>query len=636
MQNTTEPPQAARSNRSEFLKAALSYAARGWPVFPLKPGGKEPVIPKREGGQGYLDATTDPSRITAWWNRWPDANIGIRTGEQSGILTLDVDHPASLEALEADQGKLPETRTHATGSGGMHYLFSYPQTGERFGNSSGTLPHGLDVRGEGGYIVAPPSRTTRLYEVLDPPPLSDPPEWFLQAIREPQRSSVEEVVGRPTTRGPELSATLDGPPIPQGQRNKTLTRIAGTLHDGSRTLGELTSDLLGVNTARCTPPLPEVEVTKIATSIHRKAPSKRKAPEVSPEVFETLQGIEADCEQREWRGMGGKSERSVYVALIKAARRCGVMIPTGVRVSISVRELALAAAVNKRSLLDYWEKGERKPGIITRLKKKGVIRSDSYGRSGIKAGAFVLVAPTLQTFTTHPSTALLRKGECGSGESLRSPRKAPYTAPRLRWSAPRCDRIGDEYVRSTIQRLGKTCEQAIDVLEATGGSFERYHDLAAAVNIKRPYDFRRRHLAKLEKAEVVECSGDKVSLTRDWLEALNRERKITGEIRAEWRDRERYEREREAYRNRRKVKVESVPQVVGGEIRELSYAPKPDPVLIAILREYLRRRPERIGEPVSWFRVALWADLNLSEKPDAGALAVALEEVRSALDFVTS
>src|SRR5215218_3361665 len=166
-----------RARRADRLRAALDYGARGVPVYPLVPGEKNPVIrrcpeAKRlkltgaalaehartcpRDGHGFHDATTDPSRITAWFNRWPLANIGTPTGERSGILALDVDPDkggdASLDALEAEDGKLPATRTHASGSGGTHYLLRYPE-GSGIRNSAGKLASGLDIRGEGGYIV---------------------------------------------------------------------------------------------------------------------------------------------------------------------------------------------------------------------------------------------------------------------------------------------------------------------------------------------------------------------------------------------------------------------------------------------------------------------------------------------------
>lgn len=94
--------------------AALAYAGRGIPVFRLRPGTKEPF----HGSRGFYDATTDPKTIRRWWRESPSANIGIPTGRVSGVLALDVDRPAGLDALEAEHGELPATRTHGTGSGG--------------------------------------------------------------------------------------------------------------------------------------------------------------------------------------------------------------------------------------------------------------------------------------------------------------------------------------------------------------------------------------------------------------------------------------------------------------------------------------------------------------------------------------
>jgi hypothetical protein len=151
--------------RTTKLRAALGDAKKGIPVFPCKPGGKEPLT-----ANGYLDASTDNSRITAWWNRWPEANIGMPTGERSGFWVLDVDKDrwgfGTLEALEAEHGALPPTYTVKTGRGGMHLYFRYPTDGSTIRSSSGKLGMGLDVRGEGGYVLVPPSTTEGAYERL--------------------------------------------------------------------------------------------------------------------------------------------------------------------------------------------------------------------------------------------------------------------------------------------------------------------------------------------------------------------------------------------------------------------------------------------------------------------------------------
>ncbi len=594
-------PESAKSNnatRSDRLRAALDYAARGWPVFPCRTGGKEPLTPR-----GHLDATTDPSRITAWWNRWPEANIGVPTGERSGIFALDVDQPAGLEELERKHGKLPATRTHGTGSGGMHYLYRYP-AGANIRNSAGKLAEGLDVRAEGGYVIVPPSSTTRPYELLDDLPLAETPERVIEALTQAQ-SPASGRAGR-GTRTTTAVADLDGP-IPAGARDDKLASIAGRLHDG-RDLEELTAGLLEVNAARCRPPLPDTQVEKIARSIHRRQPCKQSA-RAEPETLEALDGIEARLWRIGWRGMGELSARDVYVALIKAGRSHGELIPAGVRISISVRALALSAAVSKRTA-HY---------AIKRLKAAGLIRSDNAERSGTRSGALVLLIGGATRANLHHSTTRRRRDS--SGATLR--------APRLRWSAPIIERVGDEVFRSTLRRLGKSCGAVIDALERAGGS-ATVEELADALHKSRTRDLRRRTVARLEAAQVVECSGDTVALARDWLDALNIERENAGEIDAHRRDMARFAREREAYANRDSIKPGPVPErppdISAGSIEELHHVEDVAPELVEALAAYLDRNPRRRDEAPSWLSVAMWADGYLPEKPAPAAVEVALIE----------
>src|SRR5215213_2038214 len=174
------------SNNTTLMKAALSQAGNGKPVFPLKRSGKEPLT-----DHGHYDATTDPRRIHMWWNRYPGANIGIPTGERSGILVVDHDTykegTASLEEVEAVLGPVSEGVTIETGSGGRQYLFRYPE-GSNIRNAAGVLP-GVDIRGEGGYILAPGSVTQGVYKRLDDRPLSDAPGQLIDTLTEPQRAS---------------------------------------------------------------------------------------------------------------------------------------------------------------------------------------------------------------------------------------------------------------------------------------------------------------------------------------------------------------------------------------------------------------------------------------------------------------
>jgi hypothetical protein len=133
-----------------MLAHALTYAALGWPVFPCKPGTKNPATP-----HGFKDATTDPAVITRWFEG-TDNNIGLATGPHFWVLDID---PAkggeeSLDALEAKQGRLPNTLTAATRNGGTHLYFRGVPGLKCSASKAGP---GLDVRAEGGYVLAPPS-----------------------------------------------------------------------------------------------------------------------------------------------------------------------------------------------------------------------------------------------------------------------------------------------------------------------------------------------------------------------------------------------------------------------------------------------------------------------------------------------
>lgn len=142
------------------LNAALIYAAHGIPVFPCDPTpgdrAKRPLTP-----HGFKDASTDEARISAFWNRRPDALIGVPTGPPSGVFVVDVDYradgskngwPVFREKLDA---VMPDTLRARSGGGGMHFFLRYP--GTKLRNSEGRIGAHVDTRGDGGYIIAPPS-----------------------------------------------------------------------------------------------------------------------------------------------------------------------------------------------------------------------------------------------------------------------------------------------------------------------------------------------------------------------------------------------------------------------------------------------------------------------------------------------
>ncbi len=171
-----------------LLRAALCYAARGWRVFPLRPGGKVPLT-----ASGFHDATTDPASLRAWWARHERANIGVATGAASGLWVLDVDRHgadgvAALAALESARGALPATLLQQTPSGGHHRFFRAGD-GLAIRNSAGRIAPGIDVRGEGGYVAVAPSlglagTAYRWAERADPAAaLAAAPDWLVELAR---------------------------------------------------------------------------------------------------------------------------------------------------------------------------------------------------------------------------------------------------------------------------------------------------------------------------------------------------------------------------------------------------------------------------------------------------------------------
>ncbi len=138
-----------------LVEQALEYASRGWYVFPCR--GKVPLT-----HNGFKEASIDPVKINEWWTEWPDANIAVATGKISGIIVVDVDvkkgvgGDESLFVLEEKFGKLPETLRSVTPSGGSHYFFRQPE-GLDIPCKVG-IEKGIDIRGDGGYVILPPSK----------------------------------------------------------------------------------------------------------------------------------------------------------------------------------------------------------------------------------------------------------------------------------------------------------------------------------------------------------------------------------------------------------------------------------------------------------------------------------------------
>ncbi len=278
-----------------LLDAALAYGRRGWYVFPVfepvgfwcacgDPKCEHPAKHPRTA-RGLLDATTNETQIRKWWQRWPNANIGIACGP-SGLIVLDVDprHDGdeSLRRLVADYGEL-DTLVALSGSGEHHYFQDSIATASR-SNVFATHP-GIDVRAKGGYVIAPPSKhvSGRSYEwelssPEEPAPL---PTWLAKLLTARER---EPIVGGD-----------DDQPIAEGARNDTLTRLAGRFRRQGMTAQAIEDALLATNRRQCVPALPEREIRIIARSIGRYAPAQNGVAYVQQAGEAT-----ADADAPEW------------------------------------------------------------------------------------------------------------------------------------------------------------------------------------------------------------------------------------------------------------------------------------------------------------------------------------------------
>jgi len=213
---------------------ALGYAKTGWPVFPCHPKNKRPLI------QNWPEiASTDPAIIEHWWGKYPDAMIGVPTGPRSGIFVVDVDRDLSKnldgEAALAALGPIPDTATVETPRGGKHYYFLY-DVDSPVRNSAGSIARGVDVRGDGGYVIAAGSvnaegREYKWHYPIGLFPVEPAPEWLLAALRVPKKQLnviIEPALGKDaayfnTVLTSEVAKVSGAAP---GARNDTLNKAS--------------------------------------------------------------------------------------------------------------------------------------------------------------------------------------------------------------------------------------------------------------------------------------------------------------------------------------------------------------------------------------------------------------------------
>lgn len=283
----------------KMLKAALEYAMEGWAVIPLhtptpygkcscknpncKNQGKHPRIRNWQN-----NGSTSPDQIRKWWKQWPDANIGLVTGEQNQIFVLDVDPghggDVSLDRLTDEHGDLPETPRQQTGSGGEHYVFQLPK-GVKIRNKVelNGLP-GLDVRGNGGMIVVEPSRSVKgsyewyIEEELTTVAPAPAPEWLVKLVSQGDRQKRQEA-----GRLPEK--------IKEGARRNALVSLAGTLRRRGVHPDAILESLRATNEKQMEEPLEDSEVVHVWENCNWPAENPisaaPEAPAKPPKKFAT-------------------------------------------------------------------------------------------------------------------------------------------------------------------------------------------------------------------------------------------------------------------------------------------------------------------------------------------------------------
>ena len=269
-----------------LIDAALFYVeSLDWAVFPCfgirsdtscscnagsncKSPGKHPIT-----DTGFKEATNDPRKVRSWWEQYPEANVAVATGSISGFDVLDIDPrnggDRSISALETRFGLLPSTLETKTGGGGRHLFFQHQQD---LRNKVDFQP-GLDVRAEGGYVIAPPSRHAngQHYEFSRAPKpekthIAPWPAALFAMLYHPRENTMY---------------TDSRHTIPQGRRNSTLASLAGTMQKRGMTKGAIAAALLTDNRERCKPPLEDQEVIRIAESIAKYAPDEPASSFVS-------------------------------------------------------------------------------------------------------------------------------------------------------------------------------------------------------------------------------------------------------------------------------------------------------------------------------------------------------------------
>ena len=315
-----------------ILDAALEYAEHGFAVFPVKRSDKSPLTL-----HGLKDASTDPDTIRMWWKVHPDANVAIATGRASGnTFVIDVDikpgegkhGDESLLAWQAQRGDFPNTAVAVTGSGGLHYWFRYKGI-EHFRNTVDALP-GVDIRGDGAYVVVPPSvyadgslyRWENNVSVCDDE-VADANLSVLGLLAQNRKEERTEQAPRNSVKD-----------VQKGSRNSTIYKYA-CAQRGQDVPYEVALEAARMLNSGWSEPLPDAELVKTVTSAFKYEPNERtiytppSAPIEDDDELEAPTVDEFEEEEVEWIipgylprgqisilcGNGGTGKTSLWVSL---------------------------------------------------------------------------------------------------------------------------------------------------------------------------------------------------------------------------------------------------------------------------------------------------------------------------------
>jgi len=568
--------------RSKVLRHRLGYAEKGIMTSPADVEKKKPHL------RGWQEkATTDPRRIHMESNRWSRAGILMPTGKKNRRWVFDVDELEYLPKLEKELGiQLRGTTTEiVTPSGGLHLHFLWPEDeGPDLRNSVGkTIKdgfEGLDVRGEGGQVLLPPSAGYSFGNQL--PSVEAPPE-LVEWVRNRSSRRREKEGGqssRPRVEVPE------GEPVLEGGRNNALFWGCFDKRQEGASPAEVEGWGLAFNLARCVPALDEAEVIRTAGSA-ASYPVRRKG--VSAEVEEIIENAWRDWFENMLSGGGRSKLRDCFRVLLEFGGRFGEFIEVivegeirrAVAVSVSARQGALPAATSHMTF----------SRSMRRLVEAGAVILGGEERKEEEAQTWLILDPATKCYTpTSPPLGDVRGV---------TPCREPLQTPCFRWRG----------------LVGNTGGGVLVAAEAFGP--QTADEVAERLGWSRKRDLKTRHLDRLVELRLLEeergiyrIPGDyrqrveevramryttvrrKKRESHDgprkvvWVEEVGRE---ASEAEREEKDRQRYEEQRKRFREaleRKRAGQEMDPEVVDllnqwAEERGEGWVEEADPIEVA-------------------------------------------------------